>query len=660
MSYLKVTEELFLEKQELNRLIQFLDTDGWRLVFQKDLHSSGIIKAGDDLSFDSFKVEQGTNQKTVKIATASYAVDASGRIIFKNVEDNIAIPDDGKWYWMKIKHIQSPTEEGVVDIDSRGNLTGSGTKFLDVLRGQPNFPARVKLYGTSSNPLDYDVVEVIDDENAVLSGEFQAETELRYSVVGTFSPSHVPASEDKEIYQYDSCNDFTVDDSGLIEEITTNTAPNKTEGEEYYIARVKVDGLSVLIEDKRLEIFQTKAENALTVIEDIEDKFVGVESVQYTHETTPRTKNKVTVGWGLRSSNWTISSSNREIVINNGQGGRIKDSVITNNFENGDFDGWRVYSEKGTYRRILSSSIDGSSIKIVLDVLDPDDYTSNTYIRVVPEADNILIKAYGAEGPIPLLDTEKLFSIEQAVGDIYLEVPTTTYSYNLKYRIFKNGVLSSWYVFPSDDASGDDFAGFYDESSYDSKGVLKIVEERNKKKYTADDSDGFIELTKSATHYDTVVGTLARGDLIGVSRVTLSEEKPLYTLTVGSQKTIQIFDSDETLDGDWFIHLNDTDAKEANYFDLYFESDIDLSTFNLRIVENYVSTVSYDELFSFLKQDVDLLSVRERFHLHCVYDGSNWTVFRVHENLAASGSDVQYGKGKDGNLDIDGWDTLTV
>ena len=51
-----------------------------------------------------------------------------------------------KWYWLKVTYKQSPIEVGTITIggNTGGLMKGIGTKFTETLRGQPNFPSKIK------------------------------------------------------------------------------------------------------------------------------------------------------------------------------------------------------------------------------------------------------------------------------------------------------------------------------------------------------------------------------------------------------------------------------------------------------------------------------------------------------------------------------------
>jgi len=270
MSFLKFVTDLFLEKQELNRFAKFLVDEGFRLHLLQNSFSFGIIKTKDDFNLDNYKVEAGTNSGTIKIANDSFALDKDGLIIFKEPEDNIAVPDDGDFHWIKISHVFSPKEDGEVSINANGELSGVGTEFLTILRGQPNFPSKIAFIGSTLNTDEYEVVEVIDDTNVILSGSFQAEVDLEFKVIGTFTPGTVPDPSDKDIFQYDSVN------FEQIVETVLNTAPTAgfTQDKNFYIARVKNTGGVISIEDKRTEFWRTKADFEHTFIDKLSNPLI--------------------------------------------------------------------------------------------------------------------------------------------------------------------------------------------------------------------------------------------------------------------------------------------------------------------------------------------------------------------------------------------------
>lgn len=626
MNKLNLSSDLFIGKAELQRLSDFLSVDTFKKLLVYNSYSFGIIKIGTDTDFDNFKIESGTNTGTIKIATASYALDKNGEIIYKEIEDNIALVDDGQWYWVKISYQADTNEVGTVSIDTQGNLTGSGTAFEDVLRGQSNHPSRIKFTDGSLNTGEYVVQEVISDTSAVLLGTFQSESDLRYAVVGTFTPGVYPTSNEKYPFQYSGTLPVTVAGGGLVLETVLNTPPSKTDGEEFYIARVRRSGSSVTIQDKRTEFWQLRSEYINSYIDRSDtNALIGVESIKYNNQYSTLDSNLIQIGWGMRSTNWVVNSELRRVtIVSAGESGKFKD---VSDFTDGDFDGWRLYAVNGTYKKITSSALSGGQINLILDSLEPDDYTASDELVIVPDVESVQIRfRYDASGgEIGNIESVHTFPVKQGYGIMKIIIPvnTGTYSYNVHYRYKLIHNYTDWILLPSDTTNG-----YYDETSFDSDGVLKAIIDRNRKTYTQHATNGYIEFISNGSNYYNIVSALTRGDTFGVNRVNLSDSgnNPEYTLEVGTSEQVQIFENSDTLDADWFIILEDGIA-EQNEFYLVFENTITLSGFNLRVVENYVNASTYDELV-----DIDAFLVTQASNqnliIKCTWDGSTWHVFQ--------------------------------
>lgn len=281
MSYLNLQNDLFLGLQELQRQQKFLKDDGYIRLLKSIVNNFGIVKVDIDSSFANFKVEGGTNTGTIKIATDSYAVNKDINIIFQKIIDNILIADDSSWYWVKISFEERNTEEGVINLATNGDITGIGTKFSEVLRDQSNYPVKVNFPSSVLNTGDYQVVSVLSDTSAILSGStgFTSENDLKYRVVGSFTPGINPSGNDRIPYFYNSCN------LELILETVLNTPPVKIVNEEFYIARVQRTGPTVTIQDKRTEFLNAKSINIITVDASTYD-LLGVDDILHVIYTT--------------------------------------------------------------------------------------------------------------------------------------------------------------------------------------------------------------------------------------------------------------------------------------------------------------------------------------------------------------------------------------
>ena len=196
MSRLKLSENLFLEVKELNRLVKFLTDDGYKRLLQSIIKSNGIVK---NTSNNNFKTTAKVGTSNVITINSGLAFDSNLDAIVMDNNLEMTIENTGVKRWLILSRDVNNYEEGTVSINTDGSLTGIGTEFSKILRGQPNFPVKIKLESTV-NTSEYEVVTVLSDNSAILSGDFTAEASLKYSVIGTFTPGFQTLSENKQIY----------------------------------------------------------------------------------------------------------------------------------------------------------------------------------------------------------------------------------------------------------------------------------------------------------------------------------------------------------------------------------------------------------------------------------------------------------------------------
>lgn len=207
MSRLKISENLFLEVNELQRLVKFLSDDGYKLAIRSMTKSFGIVENSGNTYFKVTAKAGAANTVTINPGIAfTTALDA---IVMERALD-MQVLNTGVNRWLILSRAVKNTETGTVSINTDGSLSGTGTEFTKVLRGQPNFPTKVK-FNSTQNAGEYEVVNVISDTSAVLSGSFVNENNLQYTVIGTFTPGFQPLDENKPIYEYDSYNIRIVD-----------------------------------------------------------------------------------------------------------------------------------------------------------------------------------------------------------------------------------------------------------------------------------------------------------------------------------------------------------------------------------------------------------------------------------------------------------------
>lgn len=260
MSKLNVSRNVFLEKEELTNMLSFLATAPLMKAVLQASYSFGLITNdpskinpktvnkpdNEDALIDPFKVETGTNSGTIKVLPGM-ALTSQGNFIDINVEDNISVPNDSSFYWVKIGYKTRNYEKGYVSVNSQGVVSGS-VDFTGKVRGQSSStPVSIRFEKQDGSvPLNngvYQIVNVIDNQNLLLTSAstFVAESNLRVIVLGTLPLGGVLTQEQRDgLYTYD---DYVI---SLVPEASLSTPPEK-EADEYYIARVQNSGGSVSV-----------------------------------------------------------------------------------------------------------------------------------------------------------------------------------------------------------------------------------------------------------------------------------------------------------------------------------------------------------------------------------------------------------------------------
>lgn len=622
MSNFKFSPDLFLEVAELERFKKFLDEDGFRKNLLDNTTLFGLIKTNKDLNFLNGKVERdldtSVGQKTIKIR-ALEAINKRGLFIRSQEINTIPVPADGRWYWVKAQHEYSNLEEGIVSLSIDGALVGVGTKFTEVLRGAPNFPARIKFSNSQYNTLEYDVLEVIDDEHAIVMhpavngtgiATFEVEDFLRYKVVGTFTQGVAIDNQSKYPFEYDSLK------YELIAEIVENQRPDYIKDEDFYLARIKVQNGDVVIQDKRIEYWETKGSQAIIDIDLEANPLIGVEYIKWQNLLSPANENEVHIAWGMRSQNWSVDSSKNIVTIfGSATGGRYKD---LSHFSDGDFDGWRLYNAKGTYSIISSSIKQGQAINLTLDVLDVDNFSDDggvtfrdngpnaDWLLVTPNAESIeIICAAGIDDLANNIDRNFTFPINTLIGRCDLEVFTPECLYNIKYRYIVNNTYSVTRTLPSDEI------GYYAEISYDSNGNFKPEVDRIRIPYETSETAGYITLKLSPNSYSTMIDLIYKGDKIGVQTVTTFNTIQVYELQVGRDKRYQHITGNIDLADDVYISLSDNKAVEGNEFRIHIDCEsLSMNGRKIYIIREYTSgtpvilkTISQGDIYQMQNQE---------------------------------------------------------
>lgn len=239
MSRLKFSSNLFLEVNELQRFNKFLEEDGWKRAMKAISKNFGIV---ENASNSYFKVTPRAGSNSVIVINAGIAFDSNMDAIVMTDDLELSVGNTGSNRWVILSRAVTNEEQGTVSINSDGSLSGIGTEFTKVLRGQPNFPVKVKFNSTSNNG-EYEVVSVTSDTSALLSGSFVNQSNIKYSVIGTFTPGFQPTENNKMIYEYDSYN---------IEVVDSEDRP-AVSGDEFILAMISFDASgSMNVSDERI------------------------------------------------------------------------------------------------------------------------------------------------------------------------------------------------------------------------------------------------------------------------------------------------------------------------------------------------------------------------------------------------------------------------
>lgn len=618
MSKLKIVTNQHLGKQELLHQTRFLDAEGYRRALLQNSATFGLLRLSTDPALNNFKIELGTNAQTVKLTTLSSALDRDGLLLQAEPFDNLLIADNGNWNYLFAEYQSSNAEAGRVAVAADGTLTGNGTSFLSCLRGGSDYPSKVAFIGATANVQEYEVVEVVSDTVAVLYGNLVSEANLRFGVVGTFSPGAVPPATDRMIYEYDSCRITVTAEIPDPAHAGLFMAPLLLAGKQFMLARVKVVQGNLVIEDLRSDFYRTVTGRATSFVPTVDNTLIGTESVQWEAPTSEQTRNLVTIGFGFRSTNWTINTNLRQITVASGSGGTFKTSdAVTNNC----FNGWRVYSHLlGTYRRVVATVKSGSQFNLVLDVLRTSDFTAGDTLSIVPDVETVEINAYSKNSPYQHLFRD-VFPIHPGKAQIRLLAYSEDAQYGLYYRYLNHGHKSDFAYLNADPI------GYTTEASTDLNVIRKTV-----------GGEGWISLVQSANSFANFRNKIDNGDKFGVQHRTLLNASSIINLQVGGDATNQIIEGALVLSVDQVLNLKMEGAKTGNFFYLEFRNDMSLGAKSFKITQNYPGAGDPAAAPSRVLLDFDSFLVGKARHgnllVRCVFDGQNWNLFK-HISLEA-------------------------
>ena len=328
MGKVNISPNLFLEVNELNRMRRFIEDDGYKLIIKNLTKAFGVASG---VNGDYFKVSVRAGTSDTVTINAGLAFDSDLNIINLKEDTDLTIPYSTVRQWIVVRHAVSNDEEGVVSISQQGTLSGNGTEFLSVLRGQPNFPTKIRFSNSSHNTEEYEVVDVTSDISATLSGDFTAESNLRYQVIGTFTPGFTPDDEDKAIYEYDGC-EISIVESDDMPTLDDNS---------YVIASVDRSGSTMTITDER-------SRNTFNYIQeqDATTQIVSNPLVALRRTTLFEDNMMLDIqfewGYNVLAYEITNTATSNIFTITRGESKYIDNGTITN----GMFAGWLLVNRK--------------------------------------------------------------------------------------------------------------------------------------------------------------------------------------------------------------------------------------------------------------------------------------------------------------------------
>lgn len=362
MSKLKCSENLFLEVNELNRLVKFIEDDGWKRAFKAIVCKYGIVKNAEN---NYFKPIKKTNE--VLTINSGLAFDSDMNAIVSSNATDIVIQNSGVKKWVVIQRSITNEELGTVSVTSNGIVSGVGTEFTKVLRGGHNFPTKMKLV-SNQNVGTYEVVSVISNTQAIISGALAAESNVKYKVIGTFTPGYQVSEYNSVIYEYDS---FEI-------RILESQAKPILNQNQYLIASVSFDNGVMNVTDERGDSMFNVSDNKYNYVGN--NPLASLTNVNLIGNRFNSADIELIVEHGYKVLSYTYSSTNESVVftINQGSSNFLNSSTVPD----GMFSGWLLLNRDNMkYAKITNNS--GNSLTVP--DFNSEFITENSDFVVVPD-----------------------------------------------------------------------------------------------------------------------------------------------------------------------------------------------------------------------------------------------------------------------------------
>lgn len=626
MGYVRYSNNVFLGKYELVSEQNFIRDEGYQKFIKDTAVTYGLINNSVGGDFQNAKIIEGAGNNTIR-HNSILGIDVDGKFFAKESSStDISVGTgsaDTQFYWVKAVRAESNLESGTINISFDGTITGVGTDFLSSLRSaSSDFPTRIRFPNSTVNTGEYDVVEVIDDLNANLNVvSLTSEANQEWQIVPTSTPGAVLTTDEKKLFNYDDAEITLVPEVNLI---LIDGFPQSVSGE-YWLARVQNNGNNVVIEDKRDNYLYRSIDGySISTVDKDQNPLIGVEAIKYTATSDTRTDNIVEASFTMRSDNWTYDSNLNRVTIIAGQGGKFKS---TSDFTDGDFDGWRLYYKSGNYSIINQSSLSGTQINLSLDILNPSELSDNSQQLVIAPDISEMEFIFESSSVTPLSIVRQSFPANTDLCRIKIPVTDSTSDYTVKYRSRHIKDYGEIFTVP------DDTNGYYNESQFNADGSLIVGATRTP--YTS----GVITLTQSSDAYINQITDALGGDRFGINITELDNSNPLTNLVPRTNERRQIFDHSSnsiSLSVDNFINLDGSTAIDGSTFLIDFRGTINLNGFQLRVVENYVNTSTFDEIIN-LSQDKLDKALSNNIQIRFQYDSgtSSWVYYEYNNELTS-------------------------
>lgn len=434
----KFSENLFISVEELNRLKSSIVENGWKRFAKNLVSKFGIAVNENNTNFIPIVNSMARDALTIQ---PGIAFDSDMNIIVLDSAVDISLPHgqlaNNEKYWLVLRHAITHNEVGTVSVNQSGALTGVGTKFKEVLRGQPDFPTKVRL-DSVVNTGEYEVVEVSSDTSAIIAGSFTNESGKKYSVIGTFTPGFIPNEDNRQIYSYDSCE---------IEILRSVEQPEIRDGLDFILASVEYvdnmnNGYDTILNDYRVNYllnFSFEKDDYVENKELAEDQIVSLvkESVVNLDEKGVTIELLMEHGFSVTDFTVEATTSGYKFTINSGTSNFI---TTASTLPDHLFKGWWILNRSNmqyceitdSINKVLSiTKINSLAVTGTTDIVLIPPFNEIEYSVIVSNNVSAPLSPYVVRCSLENIQNRLMIPIRWNNGVNYSDVVTLT----LKYRI---------------------------------------------------------------------------------------------------------------------------------------------------------------------------------------------------------------------------------